>query len=152
MTYVPFRSELDLSGLMEWGWRTGRAIIVPRCKADDFSMSLYYLRSWDELAPGAYGIREPDPEAAVPVERGLVPEVVFVPGLAFDRRGGRLGYGGGYYDRFAASLRMQDGTAPQMLWIGAAFEKQLIADVPLELHDLKMNGIVTEVAVYIDEE
>ncbi|MOA35167.1 5-formyltetrahydrofolate cyclo-ligase family protein [compost metagenome] len=81
-----------------------------------------------------------------------MPEVVFVPGLAFDRQGGRLGYGGGYYDRFAARLSMQDGTAQQMLWLGAAFEKQLIAHVPLERHDLKMNGIVTELAVYIDKE
>lgn len=149
MAYVSFRSELDLSGLIEWGWQTGKSVIVPRCIAADRSMTLYYLRSWDELTPGAYGIMEPNPEAAQPVEEGYAPDVVFVPGLAFDRKGGRLGYGGGYYDRFSQKLRSASPSSRNVCWFGAAYEAQLVEQVPCEGHDLAMQAILTENNVYI---
>ncbi|MCA0756700.1 5-formyltetrahydrofolate cyclo-ligase [Paenibacillus sp. N4] len=145
MAYVSFRSELDLSGLIEWGWQTGRTVIVPRCHAANRSMTLYRLRSWEELKPGAYGIMEPNPDIAQPLEADYVPEAVFVPGLAYDRRGGRLGYGGGYYDRFAESLQNAERT---VLWLGPAFEAQLVERVPSEGHDLKVQAVITESNVY----
>lgn len=148
MIYVAFRSELDLSALMEWGWRTGRAVIVPKCEASDRSMTLYELRSRDELKAGAYGIMEPDPHKAAKVQVAM-PEIVFVPGLAFDRHGGRLGYGGGYYDRFAEAIRSARQEHEETLWLGMAFEEQLTDEVPLEPHDLRMNGIITEQSVYM---
>jgi len=149
MVYVPFRSELDLTKLIEWGWQSGREVIVPRCIAADRSMTLHYLRSWDQLASGAYGIMEPNPLVTPAIEKGFVPDIVFVPGLAFDRKGGRLGYGGGYYDRFAASQLELAGEAARTLWIGTAFEAQLVDEVPLEEHDLPMHGIITELDVYL---
>ncbi|WP_238403932.1 5-formyltetrahydrofolate cyclo-ligase [Paenibacillus paridis] len=149
MVYIAFRSELDLSELIEWGWRTGREVIVPKCIAADRSMILYYLRSWDELTPGAYGIMEPNPEAATKVEAGAAPGAIIVPGLAFDRNGGRLGYGGGYYDRFAEQMQGYAAGNGHRLWLGASFEEQLIDEVPLERHDLVMDGVITEQAVYL---
>jgi len=146
MVYVSFRSELDLSSLIEWGWQTGRKVVAPRCIAADRSMELYTLQSWDDLRPGAYGIMEPNPEAAQRVEDNCELGVVFVPGLAFDLQGGRLGYGGGYYDRFAESVQ-NSGSKPY--WLGISFEAQLIAEVPLEEHDLKMDGIITERNMYL---
>ncbi len=149
MVYAPFRSELDLTLLVEWGWKSGRAVIVPRCKAEDRTMTLHYLRSWDELVPGAYGIMEPHSAASPPIN-DFVPDVVFVPGLAFDRAGGRLGYGGGYYDRFAeAQLACSEAAERTSLWIGAAFEIQLIDDVPIEKHDLQIDGLLTEQGIYM---
>lgn len=148
MVYIAFRSELDLSGLIEWGWQTGRDVIVPKCIAVDRSMILYYLRSWDELTAGAYGIMEPNPEVAPTVEKGAAPEVIIVPGLAFDRNGGRLGYGGGYYDRFAEQMQGSAAGNDRPLWLGASFEEQLIDEVPLERHDLVMDGLITEHEVY----
>jgi 5-formyltetrahydrofolate cyclo-ligase len=146
MVYVSFRSELDLSSLIEWGWQTGREVIAPRCIAADRSMELYTLRSWDDLRPGAYGIMEPDPDAAEPIKDNCELGVVFVPGLAFDLQGGRLGYGGGYYDRFAESAHIG---ASKPYWLGISFEAQLIAEVPLEEHDLKMDGMITERNMYL---
>ncbi|WP_246096632.1 5-formyltetrahydrofolate cyclo-ligase [Paenibacillus sinopodophylli] len=143
MVYVAFRSELDFSALIEWCWRTGVDVIVPRCIAMDRSMTLYYLRSWDDLQVGAYGIMEPDPDRAEMAEQ-VRPSVVLVPGLAFDRQGGRLGYGGGYYDRFAEAIQNVNREHADMIWLGAAFEEQLIDEVPLEQHDLRMSGIITE--------
>jgi 5-formyltetrahydrofolate cyclo-ligase len=116
--------------------------------AADFSMTLHELQGWNQLIPGAYGIREPDPAMTPALGDDAMPEVVFVPGLAFGRDGGRVGYGGGYYDRFAAARLKHSGKASRTLWIGAAFEAQLVDGLPLETHDLAMNGIVTEKAVY----
>lgn len=149
MVYVPFRSELDLSKLIEWGWQTGRDVIAPRCIAADRSMTLHYLRSWEDLRPGAYGIMEPNPAVTPPIDNGYAPDVVLVPGLAFDRQGGRLGYGGGYYDRFAEAQLAQTEEAARALWIGMSFEAQLVDEVPLEEHDFKVHGIITELDVYL---
>ncbi len=149
MVYIAFRSELDLSELIEWGWRTGRDVIVPKCIAADRSMNLYYLRSWDELTTGAYGIMEPNPSVAPRVETGVAPDVIIVPGLAFDRNGGRLGYGGGYYDRFAEQMQGSAAGNDHRLWLGASFEEQLVDEVPLERHDLVMDGLITEHEVYL---
>lgn len=149
MIYVSFRGELDLSLLVEWCWDNGIDVIAPRCLAADRSMKLHRLRSWDQLAPGAYGIMEPDPALTPEIEPELVPKVVFVPGLAFDRDGGRLGYGGGYYDRFAEKRGKAGASSTSVIWIGAAYEAQLVEEVPLESHDMKMNGILTERQLYM---
>lgn len=61
MIYVPFRSELDSRPLIEWAWKQGIQVIVPRSLTQDRSMELYKLQAWDELVSGAYGISEPDP-------------------------------------------------------------------------------------------
>jgi len=152
MVYLAIRSELDLTELIEWGWRTGRQVVAPRCHESDRSMTLYHLESWSQLEQGAYGIMEPSRQLAREIPLSDAPEAIFVPGLAFDRRGGRLGYGGGYYDRFAQAIAGQrEGNAVKPIWIGAAYEEQLTAAVPLEEHDAVMDGIVTERQLYIIE-
>jgi len=146
MIYVPFRSELDTRGIIEWGWNAGISVIIPRCVSSDRTMELYVLKSWDELAPGAYGILEPDANHAERCGESFIPDVIFVPGLAFDRYGGRLGYGGGYYDRYSEKL---SGEAlrvgqPTPSWIGLGYESQLQEKVPMELHDARMGAVITE--------
>lgn len=147
MVYLAIRSELDLTSLIEWGWRTGRTVIAPRSNETDRSMTLYHLEDWSQLEKGTYGILEPSPSLAR--ETRIMPQVVFTPGLAFDRNGGRLGYGGGYYDRFArANSDISKSDAVKPLWIGTAYEAQLIDAVPTEGHDAVMDGIVTERQLY----
>jgi len=149
MVYLAFRSELDMKQLIEWGWRTGRKVIVPRTNKADHSMSLHVLEDWSQLEAGAYGILEPSIEKTIQsaIE---APQAVFVPGLAFDQAGSRLGYGGGYYDRFAQKAGRFDGRKlKDQIWIGAAFEKQIVSAVPLEAHDVRMDGIVTEEQLFI---
>lgn len=146
MLYVPFRSELNLRPLMDWGWRCGIAVIVPRSLPEQRRLALYRIDGWDALIPGAYGIMEPDPSAAAYCGELFIPDIVFVPGLAFDLQGGRLGYGGGYYDRFHERLRglsMQEGRR-MPLWIGCGFERQLVAEVPMEEHDARVGAVLTE--------
>ncbi|BBH24534.1 hypothetical protein Back11_58790 [Paenibacillus baekrokdamisoli] len=146
MTYVPFRSELDTKPLLEWGWRSNHLVIVPRCVRADRSMELYIISSWDELISGAYGILEPDPTRAKRCEASFVPELVIVPGLAFDLAGGRLGYGGGYYDRFNERLHQltEEGKRPFPLWLGVGYDTQWMEEVPMDHHDARMDAVVTE--------
>ncbi|MGO4111044.1 5-formyltetrahydrofolate cyclo-ligase [Paenibacillus sp. YAF4_2] len=143
MCYIPFRSELDTRYLIEWAWETGAEVSVPRCNPVDRSMTLYKLESWAKLSAGAYGIMEPDPSKCQPMPDLYVPQLVVTPGLAFDLRGGRLGYGGGYYDRYAEGLREKRSVK----WLGLAFEDQLVDEIPMQVHDKRMDGIVTEMIV-----
>ncbi|CDN45206.1 hypothetical protein BN871_GR_00230 [Paenibacillus sp. P22] len=86
--YAAFRSELDLSPLIEWAWRAGIDVLVPRASLPDRSMTLHRLASWEELKPGAYGILEPDPAVAPALPEGFLPDAVLVPGSGFDGKGG----------------------------------------------------------------
>lgn len=152
MIYVPFRSELDTRPLVEWAWQEGIRVIVPRSIPENRSMELYEIRSWDELSPGAYGIMEPDPKR-VSKYSAIPPDVIWVPGLAFDRDGGRLGYGGGYYDRLSGALEhdsrpeeAEDRGKPW--WIGLGYEIQLVNRVPMDEHDRRLDGVITDKGYY----
>lgn len=153
MAYASFRSELCLDNFIEWCWMNGIEVILPRCMPTDRAMTLYRLESWNQLTIGAYGIREPDTVKADALSADYLPDAVIVPGLAFDRVGGRLGYGAGYYDRFAErNGHLTENRKQKLLWIGAGFEAQLVERVPLEVHDLRLDGVVTELAFYCSHE
>jgi len=153
LAYASFRTELDTLPLLRWGWERGIAVLLPRCEPEDRSMTIYRVRGLDELAQGAYGLPEPV-EAA---ERWASPEridAVLVPGLAFDRSGGRLGYGGGYYDRYREAAT-KDAPGPSSAssrpspWMGLCFSEQ-VADsrLPAEAHDVRLNGLITELGIH----
>lgn len=153
MAYASFRSELCLDSFIEWCWVKGVEVILPRCMPADRTMTLFRLENWNQLTLGAYGIREPDTAKAAALSADYLPDAVIVPGLAFDRRGGRMGYGAGYYDRFAERADgLMESRDQKLLWIGAGFEAQLVERVPLEVHDLRLDGVVTELAFYCSHE
>lgn len=134
--YMPHKGEVDLRPLMERSWREGRQVILPRSVPRLRELELYRIKCFGEVAPGAYGIQEPVP---APGNR-IAPEtldLVVVPGIGFDREGYRLGYGGGYYDRFFAE---NGGKAVR---IGAAYPFQLVPTVYPESHDQLLHGVAT---------
>ncbi|WP_270165934.1 5-formyltetrahydrofolate cyclo-ligase [Paenibacillus sp. SYP-B4298] len=149
LVYISFRSEVDTMPLIQGAWKRGIEVAAPRCMLPSREMELYRITSLSELRQGAYGIMEPDPKLAWrwPPER--IPDVVLVPGLAFSKEGGRLGYGGGYYDRYYSKL-LAGGVQPLPRWLGLSFEAQLIAPamLPLESHDLRLDAVVTECRAY----
>jgi 5-formyltetrahydrofolate cyclo-ligase len=145
LAYAPFRSELDTRPLLEWGLREGLAVLLPVCVVSDRSIALYRVRSLDDLRPGTYGVPEPNPARSERWDDLAAVGAVFVPGLAFTPDGCRLGYGGGYYDRFAERMRSAGGPAP---WMGLAFGLQIVPAVPVEPHDARVDGYVTEAGVH----
>lgn len=134
LLYASFRSEIDTSGLFEALRNKGIKTAFPICGKDS-EMTFRIVSGKSELSEGAYGIPEPDFSLPKPVLTNKT--VCIVPGLAFTEKGGRLGYGGGFYDRFI-SLN------PQVITVAAAYEALITNSLPLLQHDLKVKYIVTE--------
>jgi 5-formyltetrahydrofolate cyclo-ligase len=121
----------------------GKTVVVPYM--DSARIHLFRLESLDELAPGQFGILEPRRELRNAPGKSVDPariELVVVPGVGFDRQGGRVGHGRGYYDELLKRIR------PEVPRIGLAYECQLFDAVPMLPHDVPMNRVITEQAVY----
>ena len=114
---------------------SGKRIACPRVAADPPRLEHYQIRSLDELVETPRGLWEPDPTRATLVDPAAL-DLILVPGIAFDRLGGRLGFGAGYYDRFLAGL--------PTLKVGLAFSLQIADRVPQSPRDVPVDWIVTE--------
>jgi 5-formyltetrahydrofolate cyclo-ligase len=134
--YATHGSEVDTAPLFERLRARRLTLCYPRCAAGN-RLDFVPVTDLASLAPGAYGILEPA-GTPLPLERL---DAVVVPGLAFDRRGGRLGYGGGYYDRMLAAL--PPGTAR----LGLGFSRQLTDELPNDAHDVGLHAVVTDAGV-----
>ena len=160
--YVSYRSEADTIQLLTKALSEGRKVAVP--KVEGTEMVFYRITDVSQLVEGYRGILEPDTEKAVALTeqelRGenvditvqvaaeqknasAVPEktLLFVPGCAFDKKGGRMGYGGGFYDRFME-------TYPELKRVALGFEEQLVEEVPREAHDKSIDVIITEARIW----
>jgi 5-formyltetrahydrofolate cyclo-ligase len=136
--YVNFRSEVETLELIAHCLDQGKRVAVPLVEASTYSMLPLLIKDPEnDLVPGYYGIPEPDPKKCPQAEAGRI-DIAVIPGSVFDVNGGRLGYGGGYYDRFL----LKD--APQATRIGFAFELQVVEQVPLLAHDQPLDILVTE--------
>ncbi|PYI52918.1 5-formyltetrahydrofolate cyclo-ligase [Paenibacillus flagellatus] len=140
-SYVPFRTEADVTPVMRWCWECGGRVVVPKTIRDRKWMSLHLIQSLDDLEAGAWGIREPSMSAPA-LERLSELDAMLVPGLAFDAKGGRLGYGGGYYDAFVRRCRAAGEREPFKLAV--AFDAQIVPDVPMDDHDFRIDAVVTD--------
>lgn len=147
MAYVSFRSELETSLLITEAWADQRTVLLPRVIPASGEMSVHAVKAWSDLELGTYGIYEPiaSSSASRENEEITIPEVVFVPGLAFDVQGGRLGYGRGYYDRLRASWeKIKYAHVKPPVWVGLAYGMQLVPNVPMDEHDAFMDMLITE--------
>ena len=133
--YMPIQGELDPGPLAEKLRAAGVILALPHVKTGGEPMMFRAWRADDPLEKGYGSIREPDPAAPE-----VVPDVVIVPLAAFDRRGFRIGYGKGHFDRTLGPLEREQ----RPLTIGYAFALQEIEEVPRELHDVPLDAVVTE--------
>jgi 5-formyltetrahydrofolate cyclo-ligase len=143
MFYVDVRTEVKTREFLAVALTHGKKIVVPYCV--DGELELFWLQSMDELSLGMYKILEPRVELRdVPAKKVTAEELdlVMVPGVAFDRRGARMGHGFGYYDK------LLEHTRPSTPLIALAFECQLFEEIPTAAHDIFMDKIVTEAAIY----
>jgi 5-formyltetrahydrofolate cyclo-ligase len=143
MFYVDVRDEVRTRQALPAAIASGKRIVVPYCV--DGELELFWLESMDELELGMYRILEPTESLRTVERKKLQPtdlDLVMVPGVAFDRNGGRTGHGKGYYDKLLQHARLD---APL---IALSFECQLFDKIPAESHDIFMDKVVTEAAVY----
>lgn len=138
--YVDVRSEVRTRPALPAALTHGKRIVVPWCN-DRGELELFHLQDMGELAVGMYKILEPKPELrSLPAKQVDVKslDLVMVPGVAFDRRGARMGHGKGYYDKLLEHARAD---APL---VALAFECQLFPEIPTQAHDVFMDKIITE--------
>lgn len=129
--YMDQNHEVATRRLTEFLWSRGIEVAVPRVEGQE--IRFYYIRSMEDLEKGCMGIMEPK-DSCVPAEAKDAP--VIVPGVAFDRQRNRLGYGGGYYDRFFEK-------EPGHYRIGIAFDFQIVPEVPVEGYDRGMDEVIS---------
>ncbi|MFG1180210.1 5-formyltetrahydrofolate cyclo-ligase [Xanthobacter sp. DSM 14520] len=138
--FAPFRDEIDTAPLADALREAGAILALPVIIARDQPL---LFRRWDQDTPlvptGAFRIPEPGPEAPE-----IIPELLLVPLAAFDRRGFRVGYGAGFYDRTLALLRAQRPVRA----IGFAFACQEVDQVPVETHDEPVDMMVTDIEAW----
>lgn len=136
--YVDFRSEVVTVPLIRRCLKKGLQVAVPLTLPAKSRLLPYLITNPDQdLQPGYCSIPEPDSDRLPTVDPNNI-DTVILPGSVFDEKGGRLGYGGGFYDRFLAN------EAPHAKRIGMAFELQVVPSLPLLPHDQLLDHLVTE--------
>lgn len=136
LAYASVGTEVDLHPFLLSVLAAGTRLCLPWVDGADLRVA--QVRDLDmDLAPGWRGVREPRAQRRREVDP-LTIDAVVAPGLAFDRHGHRLGYGGGHFDRLLTRLR------PGTVVIGVAFDVQLVDAVPVEAHDVAVDAVVTE--------
>jgi 5-formyltetrahydrofolate cyclo-ligase len=138
LSYVSFRSEVDTHRLIQSALELGKHMVVPVTDPKRKYLIVSEIHKMGDLAPGPFhGIFEPPPQWRIPVPIDKI-DLVLAPGVLFDRRGARIGMGGGYFDRLLAEI-------PHAVRCGLAFGCQIARDpVPTEPHDIPMQYVVTE--------
>ncbi len=136
--YWPIGSEIDSRPLMAALREKGAMVLLPRAQKNAAVMTFHL---WGDAAPASrdgMGIPAPSADAEV-----LRPDLVLVPLLGFDKRGGRIGYGKGFYDRCFAQLRREGSVTA----VGLAYAAQEVDEVPREAHDALLDWVITEEGV-----
>jgi len=136
--YFAKEKEVSLNSLIGEAILEGKEVFLPRTLVSEKKLVFHQLFTLGELIPGPFGLLEP------PVKNPVLEpdkfDIIFVPGIAFDWNKGRIGYGGGYYDRILGSAMGKK--------IGVAFSFQVFKELPLEPHDQKVDLVITEKEVF----
>ncbi|WP_163540037.1 5-formyltetrahydrofolate cyclo-ligase [Gracilibacillus sp. YIM 98692] len=130
--------EWDTYKLLDAAWTDDKNIVVPKCYPKDKTMAFYLCQTLADLENKYIDLWEPIPKQASLVEKSLI-DLMIVPGIAFDTNGYRIGYGGGYYDRY-----LKDFTGTKIA-LAATF--QIVPKIEKELHDIPVEKLVTEQGV-----
>ncbi|MBS0261172.1 MAG: 5-formyltetrahydrofolate cyclo-ligase [Planctomycetes bacterium] len=144
MFYVDVRTEVRTRDYLATALTHGKKIVVPWCN-DQGELELFWLQSMEDLSIGMYKILEPKaelrhlPDRQVPVQEL---DLIMVPGVAFTREGARMGHGKGYYDKLLEHARAD---APL---VALAFECQFFPEIPTQSHDVFMDKVISETAIY----
>ncbi len=134
--YVSYNNEVNTHEMIKECLSSKKTVIVPKTYVEKKELILSELSEWNHLEIGAYNILEPKNEYIKEVSIESI-DLFIIPGVAFDLNGNRIGHGKGYYDK----LLRKKQNAP---FIALAFEIQIVENIPAEIHDIKMDKIVTE--------
>jgi len=136
--YAAFRSEVRTEQLVINSLTAGRITALPRVDKTGGILMLYKIGDWSDLSPGSWGILEPEESRTKEISINEI-DMVLAPGVAFDVNCNRLGYGKGYYDKLLAGKKRMKPVV-----VGLAYEEQIADALPCNLHDMKMDMIITD--------
>ncbi|MGA2775167.1 MAG: 5-formyltetrahydrofolate cyclo-ligase [Candidatus Omnitrophota bacterium] len=133
MFYIAFKGEVETEEMIKEALNLGKIVTVPVCKPHKLALEPCILDNHANLKRGPYGVKEPVEERCLPLS---ALQLVIVPGIAFDKKGNRLGRGKGYYDRLLQKL-------PRTIQsIGLAFDFQILSSVPSHAHDVAVGRVI----------
>lgn len=133
MSYYSFRKEVLTDELLNNGLKEGKTVVLPKSIKEGSQILPCIINSISDLKEENYGIMEPPTDNLLEREKL---DIVFVPGVGFDKRGFRIGYGAGYYDRFLSDYKG--------IKVGVCFELQVVEHAHNDSHDIAMDYIITE--------
>lgn len=128
-------AEWDTSKIMEEGWQLGKKICVPKCYPKEKKLVFYEIDNFEQLEISFYNLKEPIVEKTKVVEKEEI-DLLIVPGVVFNENGYRIGFGGGYYDRYLVDF---PNDTVSLAWSG-----QVVESLPVEEHDIAVGKIITE--------
>lgn len=131
--------EWDTKPIIEAAWNESKSICVPKCYPKQNKLKFYEIESFVQLEKNFYDLLEPNPNQTRYIKQNLI-DLLIVPGLLFDKRGFRIGFGGGYYDRFLVNYNNTT--------VSLASSKQLVKKIPSEKFDIPVQHIITEKGQY----
>ncbi|MFD1038488.1 5-formyltetrahydrofolate cyclo-ligase [Virgibacillus byunsanensis] len=127
--------EWNTKIIIEEAWEQGKTVCVPKCDPREKTLTFYKLQSYEQLEVVYYGLLEPKPDEVNKIDKKLI-DLLIVPGLLFDSYGYRIGFGGGYYDRFLIDFPNET--------VSLFSAEQLMEEVPTEPFDIAVKHLITE--------
>jgi 5-formyltetrahydrofolate cyclo-ligase len=127
--------EVNTYAIIEKAWEEGKAIVVPKCNRETRTMTFRQITNFEQLETVYMNLREPDPSITEEVSAEEI-DLLLVPGVAFTRKGERVGYGGGYYDRYLVNYKEKA--------LSLVFDFQIVSHIPVEPFDKTVQKIITE--------
>lgn len=143
MVFTSKEKEVNTEPLINSLFKRGNPVVVPIIVKEDISLRLSYLREFSALVPSTFGVPEPI-GSEIPANADDI-RTIILPMLGFDRLGGRIGYGAGYYDRFLSKNQ-------NMRKIGIIFACQEVDNLPVDENDIRMDYIITEDGIVYQNE
>lgn len=134
-TFVSFGSEVNTHQIISLALNDNKIIYVPKIKSKEKGIEIFRINSLSDLKTGYLGILEPSQNCSAADSSDI--DLILMPGVAFDRQGGRLGYGAGFYDRFLTKM------SKRVEKIALAYQFQVVDSVPMENSDVRIDGIIT---------
>lgn len=143
--YVSFRDEPETLHLIQTCLKRGDRVLVPKVISEERKLTLHEMSNVNNLSPGVWGIAEPGEDMPQwPTLRYTEIDIIIVPGLAYDRCGGRIGFGGGYYDGFMEQISSIQSTGLIPIKASLTLEEQIIPGrIPMEEHDFRLDMLFT---------
>lgn len=127
--------EWDTKAIIDAAWKANKQVSVPKCDPATKGLTFYRFTTYEQLEVVYYNLKEPNPAKSQSTKKSMI-DLLIVPGLLFDESGYRIGFGGGYYDRFLTDFTNET--------VSLVSKAQLVEEIPMETFDLPVHHLITE--------